>query len=299
MVKRCILVLVLATLSVLPGRNLYSAPQTADENGKHCLWRIKGKTNAVYLLGSIHFLNEKFYPLPAPIERAYRKSGMVVFEADFDEMKSFKVQMKMVQMGKCPDGETLKDQVSKETYAKLESYLKEMSLPAAIFDPLKPWMTAVGLLGIELQKLGFNPEHGVDQHFFTAAKKDRKEIVALETVEFQLNLFNEFSKADQEAMLKQTLQEISSYKKIMEEMTTAWKTGDEQKLDALMLESMRDFPQIMKKLLVDRNVQWVKKLDEMLQGGEDVFVVVGAAHLVGKESVVDLFRRKGYTVEQQ
>jgi uncharacterized protein YbaP (TraB family) len=36
----------------------------------------------------------------------------------------------------------------------------------------------------------------------------------------------------------------------------------------------------------------------MLQGNDDALVVVGAAHLVGKQGVLELLKAKGYTVEQ-
>ena len=99
-------------------------------------------------------------------------------------------------------------------------------------------------------------------------------------------------------MLKETLQEITSFKKILTEMTDAWKTGDTKKLDELILDAMRQFPQIHKKLLIDRNKEWAAKIEKLLAEGKNLFVVVGAAHLVGKDSVVDLLSRKGLKVPQ-
>jgi len=271
------------------------APKT---QAKHCLWKVEGRTNTAYLFGSIHFLKKEFYPLPTPIEDAYKKSQMVVFEADFDEMRSPEAQVKMLQKGQYPEGQTLKQNLSKDTYAKLDAYLSEALGSAALFDSLRPWMVAIALLGMELQKLGFNPEHGVDKYFFDKAKQDKKPIVALETIEFQLGLFAGLSKEEEDAMLKETLQEISSFKKILSELTDAWKTGDTKKLDELTLDAMRQFPQIHKKLLLDRNKEWSAKIEKQLAEGKNIFMVVGAAHLVGKESVVDLLTRKGFKVSQ-
>jgi uncharacterized protein YbaP (TraB family) len=265
---------------------------------KHCLWKVEGRTNTAYLFGSIHFLKEEFYPLAPPIEEAYTRSQIVVFEADLDEMKTPEALLKMLQQGKYPEGQTLKQNLSKETYAKLDAYLNETLGSAALFDGLKPWMVAVALLGMELQKLGFNPEQGVDKYFFDKAKQDKKPIVPLETVDFQLGLFAGLSKEEEDAMLKETLQEISSFKKILTDMTDAWKTGDTKKLDGLVLDAMRQFPQIHKKLLLDRNKDWSAKIGKLLTEGKNVFVVVGAAHLIGKDSVVDLLTQKGLKVSQ-
>jgi uncharacterized protein YbaP (TraB family) len=159
-------------------------------------------------------------------------------------------------------------------------------------------MVAVALIGLELQKLGFDQEHGVDNYFFTKAKEDKKTIVALETVDFQMGLFSNLTKAESDAMLQQTIQEISGFKKILTEMTDAWKTGDTAALDRLILDAMREYPAIHKKLLLDRNRAWAAKVEKLLAEGKNVFVVVGAAHLVGKDSLVDLLTKKGLKTQQ-
>src|SRR5687767_9548647 len=99
--------------------------QAAKPQTKHSLWKVEGRTNALYLFGSIHFLKKEFYPLPQPIEDAYKQAQVVVFEVDMDEMDSPESKIKMVQSGLQAEGQTLKDSLSKETYAKLESHLSE------------------------------------------------------------------------------------------------------------------------------------------------------------------------------
>ena len=274
------------------------AQQAVKPATKHSLWKIEGRTNAMYLFGSIHFLKKDFYPLPQPIEDAYKQSQVVVLEVDLGEMDSPEAQMKMLQSGKAAEGEALKDVLSKETYAKLEAHLTESGLPIAVFDPLRPWMVAVALISTEIIKLGYNPEEGVDKYFYGKVKKDKKEIVPLETLDFQLGLFTSLTKQEQDAMLRETLLEISNFKKDLQGIIDAWKTGDTQALQKLMLEAMRDYPQLHKKLLIDRNKQWVDKLQKLHASGKTVFVVVGAAHLIGKDSVIDLLSGKGLKARQ-
>jgi len=284
-------------LAVMP-QSALRAQQAVKPATKHSLWKIEGKTNAMYLFGSIHFLKKDFYPLPQPIEDAYKQSEVVVFEADLGDMNSPEAQMKMVQIGRAPEGEKLKDILSQATYAKLEAYLTEAGLPIAVFEPLRPWMVAVALMSTEIVKLGYSPEDGVDKYFFGKAKQDKKETVALETLDFQLGLFTSLTPQEQDAMLRETLQEISNFKKDLQGIIDAWKTGDTQALDKFMLDAMRDYPQLHKKLLIDRNKQWVDKLQKLHASGKTVFVVVGAAHLVGKDSVVDLLNAKGLKARQ-
>jgi uncharacterized protein YbaP (TraB family) len=99
-------------------------------------------------------------------------------------------------------------------------------------------------------------------------------------------------------MLRETLQEISNFKKDLQQIIDAWKTGDTKALEKLTLDAMRDYPQLHKKLLIDRNKQWVDKLQKLHASGKTVFVVVGAAHLVGKDSVIDLLNAKGVKTRQ-
>lgn len=266
---------------------------------KHCLWKVQGKTNTVYLFGSIHFLKKDFYPLPAPIEEAYRQSQFSVFEADFTELESPQTQLKMLQMGQCPAGETLADQVSKETYQALTNYLRGAKMPLTAMDKLKPWMAAVVLVGVELQKLGFQPEQGVDKYFYSQARRDQKPVTGLETLEFQLSLFNRFTRAESEAMLQQTLAEISRFQTMLFELTAAWKNGDTQKIEGLMLDDILKYPRVYQKLMVDRNEQWSAQISAFLDQGKNAFIVVGAAHLAGQDSVVEMLRKKGYAIEQQ
>jgi len=265
---------------------------------KHCLWHVQGKKSAVYLLGSMHFLKKEFYPLAKPIEEAYQNSQIVMFEADLAEIQTPAVQSKLSKAGQYAAGETLKQNISSKTYAELQTYLKEAVGSGTAFDSLRPWMASVALSEIELQRLGFNPEHGVDNYFFRRAKQDKKEIRGLETVDFQLSLFTGLSKEDQEEMLRQSLEDVVASRKILTEMTGAWQRGDTKKLEKFLLESVADYPEVHKKLLLDRNKQWIAKIERLLDSGRNAFVVVGAAHLIGKESVVDLLGKKGFKVRQ-
>ena len=292
--RQALALLSIITLVVAPAR----AQQAAKPQTKHSLWKVEGRTNALYLFGSIHFLKKDFYPLPQPIEDAYKQAQVVVFEVDLGEMEAPESQVKMVQSGQYPEGQTLKSNLSKETYAKLESYLTETGLPAAVFDPLRPWMVAVALIGSELIKLGYDPQQGVDKYFYSKAKKDKKDIVPLETLDFQLNFFTGMTKQEEEAMLRETLQEIANFKTDLQGIIDAWKTGDSKALEKFMLDAMKDYPALHKKLLIDRNKQWVDKLQKLHASGKTVFVVVGAAHLVGKESVIDLLNAKGLKARQ-
>jgi uncharacterized protein YbaP (TraB family) len=266
---------------------------------KHSLWKVQGKHNAVYLLGSVHVLKPENYPLPAPIEAAFTNSPIVAFETDIGAMDEPAAQMQLMGKAMLPVGETLQDQLSPALYTRFTNQLQETGLPGAMLERFKPALAALTLEVMELQKLGYDPEYGLDKHFYTLAHKGKKEIVPLETIEFQIGLLTGLSKEEGEQVMKSTLDEIDKTKQEVQKMLTAWQTGDAEGLEKLLNEAAHEAPAIFKRLVTDRNQTWIPKIEGWLQGDKNVVVIVGAGHLVGKEGVVELLRKKGLKVTQQ
>lgn len=278
-------------------------PLAAQENGGattnlHSLWKVEGKSNVVYLLGSVHLLKPENFPLPAPLESAFSNAQVAVFEADAEKMSDPEVQAKLMSKIQLPAGETLKQHLSAETYAAFTNQLKESGLPVDGFDSVKPAMAAMALSMVEVAKLGVDPEHGLDKYFIGKAHKESKEIVWLETVDFQMDLMTGLSKEEEELVMKMTLKEMDKLKKEYGDIVKAWQTGDSAGLEKLLNESIQEAPSIYKRLLTDRSKSWVPKIEEFLRGDKDTIVIVGAAHLVGDVGVVELLRKKGMKVTQ-
>ena len=272
---------------------------TATARSPLPLWKLPGQSNTVWLLGSIHFCKEDFYPLPRPIEDAYRGSDSLVLEIDLAEETSLETQMLILREGMNSPGETLSQQISQATYENLKKWAQEEVGGVALFEPQKPWLAAITIMVVEIQKLGFNPEHGIDRHFYRRARTDQKRVVGLEKAAFQLGLLSSLSKSEQEDMLKSTLQEIGKLPAIFRDIVDSWKTGDAKKLEPLLNDSMKEYPGIWKRLVLDRNQDWLTKIEKLRAEPKNVFVVVGMGHLIGEGSVVDLLRKKGLKVEQQ
>jgi len=274
-------------------------PQTAGTTALHSLWKVQGKSNVVYLMGSIHVLKAENYPLPAPLEAAFTNSQIAAFETDIAAMSDPQLAFKMMSKGRLPEGETLPQQLSPEIYSMFTNHLKETGLPAEMFEHFTPALAAMMIAVLELQKQGFDPEQGLDKHFFPLARKAGKQTVALETLDFQLALLTDFTKAEGEMLMKTTLKEMETMKTEFDDMLKAWQTGDADKLEKLLNEASKESPAIYKRLLTDRNRSWIPKIEEFLRGDKNAIVIVGAAHLVGKEGVVELLKKKGYKVTQE
>ncbi|MDX1707442.1 MAG: TraB/GumN family protein [Desulfobacterales bacterium] len=283
-----------ATVSELPAKTA-----TTQQTTKNCLWSIQTQTNHVYLLGSLHVLKQETYPLAAAIESAYADSQRIVFETDIGAMQDPSMQGKMLALGMYPQGQNLYQQISGNTRQQLEKKLNELGLPVEAFAQFKPWFVALTLTTVELQRLGFNPQYGIDVYFFNKAQNGGKEIGFLEAPEYQLDLLGNMTDRDQKDFLSQTLKDLEMVSELAGDLVKNWKTGNADELHKLLHKSFKDYPDLNDRLLIQRNLKWVQEIEHAMGKNKNVLFVVGAGHLVGPESVVDLLRKKGYEVKQK
>lgn len=270
-----------------------------QQTGKKCLWRIKTANNTVYLLGSIHVFKKDSYPLARKIESAYKNSQKIIFETNLDEMNSPAAQARMMSLAGFPEGQTLRQNISPKTYRLFTEQLTASGLPAARFERLRPWMCALTITMVEFQKFGFDARYGIDAYFFEKAKQDAKQILALESFEYQLNLFAGMEKGGQEAFLRQTLHDIAIIGEMSAAMEEAWQKGDTGALATLLKTGFEDYPDMYDRFIAERNKNWIPRIENLLRSKGNALVIVGAGHLVGEESVVDILRKKSFTVIQQ
>jgi uncharacterized protein len=265
---------------------------------KSFLWQLQSGKGDIYILGSIHFLKRENYPLKPTIEKAFDSAKKLVFEIDLKGADSGTVQRLTLEKGLHRDGKTLQQNVSAETYSLAAKRAQELGLDIAALSPLKPWMVALTMTSLQLQKLGFDPNSGIDRYFAGRATKAGKPIAGLETAAFQIGLMDQLSASDQESMLRQSLREMDLLDKTLDEIVRSWAAGDVPALEQLLLKAMREYPAVHQKVVVDRNRRWLPEIERLIRGGESALVVVGAAHLVGKEGVIELLKARGYTLEQ-
>jgi uncharacterized protein YbaP (TraB family) len=266
---------------------------------KHSLWKVEGPHSTIYLLGSVHLLKKENYPLAASMEAAFSNAQIAVFELDQDKMHEPGAHLRMMSKARLPTGETLQEHLSPETYAAFAKHARKAGLSPEIFETFKPFMAVTVLEMAELEKLGFEPRYGLDEYFFGRVHKEGKEVLPLETVDFQIDLFTGFLKEESESIVKAELKEIDNVTQGFADIVKAWETGDAEKLEKLLNEAMQESPVMFKRLVTDRNKTWVPKLEELARGATNAIVIVGAGHLVGKDGIVELLKKKGLKVTQQ
>lgn len=277
-----------------------SAGVSAQTPTKHFLWKVEAPNGAAaYLLGSLHVLTADAYPLPAAIDKAFAGSKTLVEEVDLDEMSDPMMMMAALSKAMLTGGQTLDQVISAETYGEVKKRAEAYGMPMLALQRMKPWLVAVTLMAPTLQAAGFKPELGVDRHFFDRAKQAGLKRQALETLEYQLDRFDQMPMKLQEELLKATIEDLDTQVSGVKDMVRAWTSGDLATIEKLTLTTFLESPELYQRLLIERNQNWVPFVERCLSENAGCFVVVGAAHLVGKEGLPALLSKKGYTVTQQ
>lgn len=292
-----ILILLLLCVSFL-GSGLPAHRSVAQDVRRNCLWSLQSHSNVVYLLGSLHIASPSVHPLSAVIEEAYADSQKIVLETDLTAIQDPLLQAKMLELGLYPEKENLYQNIDGETRRLLEGKMSELRIPSEQFGRFKPWFIALTLASLELQRLGFDPNYGIDIYFLNKAKADGKELGFLEPPEYQFSLFGKMDKQDQSSFLRQTLKDLEQVTDLAEDLVRHWKNGNGDDLHAILFKSFKDHPRIYERLLLQRNREWAGKVVEMMHENQNVLLIVGVGHLVGPGSVVDLLQKKGYKLEQ-
>jgi uncharacterized protein YbaP (TraB family) len=262
------------------------------------VWVITSGNNTVYLGGTVHLLRPTDYPLPEEYEQAYQASSEIYFETDISAMTDFSVQAQMLQQLSYDGDRTLKTVLNTEAYTALSAYADKLGLPLMMLEKFKPGMVVSTLQLLEFQKMGFTPQ-GVDNYFNTKAIGDAKTLGQLETIEQQIGFLAAMGEGNESEFILLSLRDLEETEAVMEEMIRAWREDDNDKLAEMFIADMQEeAPELYDSLLLQRNLNWIPQIESMLRDADTEFVLVGAAHLVGDQGLLDLLSRKGFQVKQ-
>jgi uncharacterized protein len=267
--------------------------------GRSFLWKVQSGANVMYLAGSVHALTADAYPLNPAYQRAFDASTALVEEIDLAEADPLSGGLSLLAKGMYQDGRTFSSVVSKETAALVAEKLKSTPLALELIQPMKPWMVMLMLEALGAQSAGLDPELGLDKHFYNLATSGGKQVIGLETAEYQVDRFDKMPDAMQEQLLRSELAEMETEKTSLRALLTAWQTGDAAAIELMLLMSFTDNPAAYNSLITERNRNWMPQLDACLKRSSPCFVIVGAAHVVGPQGLLAMLQQRGYRVEQQ
>lgn len=281
-----------------------------DTTASPALWKIDGEKGDIYFFGSFHILPKDLVWRTPALEAALAAAQQLDFEVDLDQAQNPAIMGDLVaRYGFLPPDKSLRKMIAVEYRARLEAVATELGLPIAAVDRMRPWLAALTITSLTALKQTGKPgqkvdpsaatseQGGVDLKLWNWAKENGKARGALETVESQIQIFANLTHDQEVQYLVMTLQQTDKLNEDLDTLLKAWLSGDLRRLDRELNGDTDHFPQMRDALLTQRHAKWIPQIERMLADGKSHVVIVGAAHLVGKGSVIDLLRAKGIRVE--
>ena len=271
----------------------------APAGGNVFLWTVRSETGVAHVLGSIHLLKKEMYPLDRRIEEAFAGSSVLAVETDIGPREKEKLEKFIRENALYPEGDALGKHVSGETYDLVRRKLHSLGMPQV--DRMKPWALALTAATIEYMKMGLDPEYGIDRYFLDKAD-GRKKVVELEDYGHVVRLLEGLPDRIQDLFLFYTLTDLDTVGREADTIIACWRAGDVERMESVVYRSRDEYPKlrpVYDLLVTRRNRTMTEKIEGYLREGQTYFIVVGAAHLVGKDGIVERLREKGYAVEQR
>jgi hypothetical protein len=151
---------------------------------------------------------------------------------------------------------------------------------------------------MELMKLGVT-QHGVDRYFYDLANSEGKAVQGLETVDEQIDHIVSMADGAEDEFVTHSLREMKAIKQRFETLTQAWRSGDADTIDALMVATVKtQQPKLYRRLIVERNNNWLPAITASRAKPRTALVLVGMAHLVGADGLLEALKKKGYRIQK-
>jgi uncharacterized protein YbaP (TraB family) len=257
------------------------------------LWKVSGNglKKPSFLFGTFHLLCKDDIRFSDQLKKAVKMCDKIYMEMDMDDPSMLLGSMLYMNM---KDGKKLEDFYTPDEYKRLQSYFADtLKMPVMLLQRTKPYFL-VALLYPKMMECN-NPA-GVETELVKMAKEDGKEILGLETMQFQASVFDSIPYEWQAKELLKNIDSFSVYKNEFDTMLAFYKAQQLDSLKSMISKSEFGSDQYSDLLLNNRNKNWVSQLKKVMQN-ESVFVAVGAGHLVGDSGVINLLRKEGYKVE--
>jgi uncharacterized protein YbaP (TraB family) len=274
-----------STVSSASAQTLRSGP---------ALWKVADEDTTIYLFGTVHALPKDVDWYTGPIARALSSADTLVTEIPANSSSDPAAAQMIAGKAVLPAGKSLRDLLPEQDRTTYETAMTSIGLPVEAFDRFKPWFAGMQLAVLPLMKQGWTAESGVE-HVIEMKAGPKKARDALETVDYQIGLFDELPRASQIAFLMASAGSIDTIVPQMDQMVDDWMAGDADGLAALMNEGMDD-PALARALLYDRNANWAAWIAKRLDRPGTVFIAVGAGHLAGDKSVQSFLEARAIPV---
>lgn len=267
--------------------------------GEPALWTLSDEDTTLYIFGTVHLLRPDLDWRTDEMDSAFAEADTIVFEADVTSQAAASEMMKFISTeGMLEGGQQLSSLLSELERAELQKALDHVGLPLGAIEPFRPWWAAVNLSVLQIKKEGFDPNSGVETVLGAEARAAGKSFAYLETIDEQLGRLANMPTDVQVDFLVSSAESIEEGGDVLDTLVSEWVDGDVHGIGLLMSNpDMMGSDEVYEALLKSRNEVWVGKIEAMLDEPGTRLIAVGAGHLAGEDSVIEMLEAKGYEVE--
>ncbi len=272
-------------------------PTFAAQADGPAVWTISDDDTTIHITGTVHIIKPDLVWMREDTKLLIQNATALILELDENQQSPAVVQPLVIKYGMLPAGQKLSEIIGAE---KFNAILAAMggAVPAQSIEPMRPWLAATTMTVVKMMQNGYDPESGADKSYITVAKEAGVPIQGLETADLQMAVLASLDGDDATDFIAMTLAQESEAISIIDEMTKAWTTQDHDKLAALLNDGFKEYPEMADKLLNSRNRSWAIQMETLLERPGSFVIAVGAGHLVGEGSLIDILTKSGYTVTQ-
>ena len=261
-------------------------------------WRISGNGLKApsYIYGTMHVSDKRVFNFGDKANKAFAESKAYAMELDPEKAMSMGTLTKMIMT----DGNKISKLIPDSDYQFLDSIVKITSgFGMALFNSMEPIIVSAILdeygMGMTSSDTS-NMDQEMDMYFYKKAKKDKKKVIGIETVDEQISALHSLNYQEQADLLTQSIQDIKKGQQSSDMDLMKYYLA--QNLDSLyaMSDDRQMPPKLYKAMITDRNINMADRIAAFIHK-QPTFIGVGAMHLPGDGGVIALLRKKGYTVE--
>jgi len=278
---------------------LIGAPAAAEKpvQARPAMWKLADADTTIYLFGTFHLLPKDVAWRTAAMDKALASSDALVMEVgDLDDQA--KLVATLIRLGVSPNLPPLAERVPPEKKAALKALIAESGFPEAALDRMETWAAGLILTGVTFQRLGLDPNAGVERSLIAPWRASGKPLEGLETAEQQFGFFDALSEEAQRKFLVALLDSPDKAKAEFAGMLTAWEKGDVPGIARTFDDETQMSGELRGVLMQKRNANWAEWLKARMAKPGTVFVAVGAGHLAGADSVLAMLARMGLKAQR-
>ena len=274
------------------------------------LWHATRGTQDITLIGTYHLDDARHAATVTALTPALQKATALLVEAGPAEEAALKDLMtREPQRLLITSGPTLPEALPPAQWQRLSDALNARGIPAFMAARMKPvFLSAIlAIPACNFATAAAAAEAGLDKRLIAAATAQGLPVQGLEPFDTIFAIFDQFSAADQIAMLTQSLDSDGGSDDMAQTLTDAYFAGDARLFwlfsyqQSLSLPGMtkaeadREFALVDTALITSRNANWIPVIEAAAARGP-IVVAFGALHLSGTQGVLNLLQQDGYQI---